>query len=320
MKKFISFLTVMTVMAIVLIAPIKTSAAELSSKVGVVSTQNTGLIVRSSPSTSGSVLASLPRGGYVTLISNSNGWWYVEYGKGRFGYCSDRYITVTSATAKTVNITSGSLNIRSGAGTDYSIIGSLKKGEVVLELSSSSGWSKIVYFGTKVGYVSSSYLAGASGYKKISLNVPNFKQNDSRWANIKVASSGKTIAQIGCATTAISMMESYRQGKTLTPADMVNTLKYTSSGNVYWPSHYSVTTNTSGYLTKIYNLLSAGKPVLFGAKNSYGKQHWVVITGYNGSSILSASGFYINDPGTNTRTNLAQFLSAYPTIYKYFNY
>ncbi len=320
MKKIISFLTVMTVMAIVLIAPIKTSAAEISSKVGIVSTQNTGLIVRSSPSTSGTVLASLPKGGYVTLISNSNGWWYVEYGKGRFGYCSDRYISVTSATAKTVNITSGSLNIRSGAGTGYSIIGSLKRSEVVLELSASSGWSKIVYSGTKVGYVSNNYLAHQSGYKQISLSVPNFKQNDSRWANVKVGSSGKTISQIGCATTAISMMESYRQGKTLTPADMVKTLKYTSSGNVYWPSHYAVTTNTSGYLSKIYSILSVGKPVLFGAKNSYGKQHWVVITGYNGSSGLSAAGFSINDPGTNTRTNLAQFLSAYPTIYKFFNY
>ena len=320
MKKFISLLTVMTVMAIVIITPIKTSAAELTSKVGIVSTQNTGLIVRSSPSTSASVLASLPKGGYVTLISNSNGWWYVEYGKGKFGYCSDKYITVTSATAKTVNITSGSLNVRSGAGTGYSIVGSLKKSEVVLELSASSGWSKIVYSGTKVGYVSNSYLAFGSGYKQISLGVPNFKQNDSRWAHVKVGSSGKTISQIGCATTAISMMESYRQGKTLTPADMVKTLKYTSSGNVYWPSHYAVTTNTSGYLSKIYSLLSAGKPVLFGAKNSYGKQHWVVITGYNGSASLSASGFYINDPGTNTRTNLGQFLSAYPTVYKYFNY
>lgn len=310
----------MTVMAIVIITPIKTSAAELTSKVGIVSTQNTGLIVRSSPSTSASVLASLPKGGYVTLISNSNGWWYVEYGKGKFGYCSDKYITVTSATAKTVNITSGSLNVRSGAGTGYSIVGSLKKGEVVLELSASSGWSKIVYSGTKVGYVSKNYLAHQSGYKQISLSVPNFKQNDSRWAHVKVGSSGKTISQIGCATTAISMMESYRQGKTLTPADMVKTLKYTSSGNVYWPSHYTVTTNTSGYLSKIYSLLSAGKPVLFGAKNSYGKQHWVVITGYNGSSSISASGFYINDPGTNTRTNLGQFLSAYPTVYKYFNY
>ena len=320
MKKFISLLTVMTVMAIVIITPIKTSAAELTSKVGIVSTQNTGLIVRSSPSTSASVLASLPKGGYVTLISNSNGWWYVEYGKGKFGYCSDKYITVTSATAKTVNITSGSLNVRSGAGTGYSIVGSLKKGEVVLELSASSGWSKIVYSGTKVGYVSKNYLAHQSGYKQISLSVPNFKQNDSRWAHVKVGSSGKTISQIGCATTAISMMESYRQGKTLTPADMVKTLKYTSSGNVYWPSHYTVTTNTSGYLSKIYSLLSAGKPVLFGAKNSYGKQHWVVITGYNGSSSISASGFYINDPGTNTRTNLGQFLSAYPTVYKYFNY
>ena len=48
-------------------------------------------------------------------------------------------------------------------------------------------------------------------------------------------------------------------------------------------------------------------------------QHWVVITGFAGGS-LSASNFIINDPGTGSRTNLQQFLNAYPTFYKFFYY
>ena len=60
--------------------------------------------------------------------------------------------------------------------------------------------------------------------------------------------------------------------------------------------------------------------MLFGAKNASGSQHWVVVTGYTGGSSLSASGFTIHDPGSHSRTNLQQFLNAYPTFYKYFHY
>ena len=86
---------------------------------------------------------------------------------------------------------------------------------------------------------------------------------------------------------------------------------------MYWPEHYKVVT---GYeLSRIKTLLDGGKPVLFGAKNSYGTQHWVVITGYRDGGT-TASQFTINDPGTTARTNLSQFLAAYPTFYKYFHY
>lgn len=186
-------------------------------------------------------------------------------------------------------------------------------------LSTANGWSRVLYHGTKLGYVSSQYLAGVSeGYSAVSISVPSFKQTDSRWASYPIGTTGGTIETIGCATTAIAMMESCRTGTTVYPNAMAKRLSYTADGSVYWPSHYTVSTST-GYLTAIYNLLKQGRPVLFGAKTRSGRQHWVVITGFTGGS-LTAANFTILDPGSNSRTTLQQFLNAYPVFYKYFYY
>lgn len=322
MKKVLSFIMSVIMMGLLLL-PLNVQAADASSKAGTVSVSSGSLNVRSRSSTSSSVVKSLSKGSYITLISKSGSWWYVEYAKGRYGYCHEDYITNLSSKAYSVNIRSGSLNVRSGPSTAYAKTGSLTKGETVVVLSSSGTWKRILYHGTKIGYVSSQYLTAAtntSAYSKISLSVPSFKQTDSRWANVTLGSSGKTIGKIGCATTAIAMMESYRTGTTIYPNAMSKKLSYSSSGSVYWPSDYTVVTSSSGYLSKIYNQLKLGKPVLFGAKTSAGGQHWVVITGYTGGSTLTASGFTINDPGSNTRTNLQQLLNVYPNFYKYFYY
>jgi len=321
MKKALSLVLSAIIIIGAFIVPMKSNAATIDSKAGVVSISSGRLNVRSNSSTNSSVVASLGKGSYVTLMSKSGSWWYVEYSKGKYGYCHANYITSVSSSASTVKTQSTSLNVRSGAGTSYSKTGSLSKGEVVVVLSTSGGWSRILYHGTKTGYVSAQYLSFySSSYSAVSLNVPSFKQTDSRWANVMIGSSGKTIAQIGCTTTAIAMMESYRAEKNIYPDAMSKKLSYSSSGNVYWPSDYVTVTNSSGYLSAIYNQIKLGKPVLFGAKNSSGKQHWIVITGFTGGNTLSASGFTINDPGSNSRTNLQQFLNAYSTFYKYFYY
>ena len=150
------------------------------------------------------------------------------------------------------------------------------------------------------------------------MNVPNYKQTDSRWANTLIGSSGKTISQIGCATTAVAMMESYRQGRTIYPDEMSRKLTYSSSGDLYWPSDYHVVTSSTNYLQGIYNQLSKGKPVLFGAKKSNGSQHWVVITGFTGGGSSSASSFTVNDPVptlariySNCSTNILCFISIF---------
>lgn len=320
MRKFTSFILTLILILGTIIIP--TTAATTSSKAGVVSVTSGKLNVRSASSTSGTVVSSLSKGSYVALMSKSGNWWRVEYADGKYGYCHADYIKTTTGTPATVKISSGSLNVRSGAGTSYSKVASLYNGEVVIVLGLSGSWSKILYNGTKIGYVSSQYLSNSSSsnYSKLSLNVPSFKQTDKRWANVKIGSSGKTIAQIGCVTTAIAMMESYRTGTTIYPDAMSKKLSYSSTGNVYWPSNYTAVTSSSGYLSGIYSKLKAGKPVLFGAKKSSGTQHWVVITGYTGGSTLTASGFTINDPGSNSRTTLQHFLNEYPTFYKYFYY
>ena len=319
MKRILS-LILSVVILVGLAMPIKANAATSTSKAGAVTTASGKLNVRASASTSASVVATLNKGSYITLISKSGSWWKVEYGNGRYGYCHANYITIVEGTPATVATQSGPLNVRSGAGTSYAKVASLAKGETVLRLTTANGWSRVLYHGTKTGYVSAQYLSGASaGHSAVSLKVPSFKQMDSRWASVKIGSSGKTMAQIGCATTAIAMMESYRTGTTIYPDAMSKKLNYTATGSVYWPSNFVTVTSSNGYLSGIHQQLQQGKPVLLGAKNSSGSQHWVVITGFTGGA-LTAENFTINDPGSNTRTTLQQFLNRYPTFYKYFYY
>lgn len=314
MKRLFAILLV----ALLVISIPMTAQANTPIYAGAVTVSYGSLHVRSGASTAHSILTALPKGSYITLLSKSDGWWKVQYGDGQYGYCHADYITAIEGRQANVAINWGTLNVRSGAGTGYTRIASLNKGDSVLILSTNNGWSRILYHGTKIGYVSSAYLSGNTNTPTgVSLAVPSYKQTDGRWSGVKIGSSGKTIGQIGCTTTGIAMMESYRTGTTITPDAMSRRLSYTASGNVYWPSDYRVTTSYN--LSNIVSLLQAGKPVLIGARNSYGAQHWVVITGYNGQG-LSAVNFSINDPGSNSRTNLQQFFNAYPTFYKYFNY
>lgn len=317
MKKFLSYLLAAAVSVSLFSLAKTTEAASSNVSAGVVATASGKLNVRNGKSTASTVVASLNKGSYVTLVSKSGSWWQVEYEKGKYGYSHADYIKSVTGTAANVQIQSGSLNVRNGAGTSYTVIGKLSKGERVIVLSTAGNWSKILYHGTKTGYVSSQYLGKNS---TIALNLQNFKQTDPRWANVKIGNSGKTIAQIGCTTTAIAIMESYRQGKTIYPDAMSKKLSYSSSGDLYWPSDYQVVTSNSGYLNAILTQLKQGKPVLFGAKKTSGKQHWVVIAGYSGGDTPKAADFTIRDPGSNTRTNLQQLLNEYPVFYKFFYY
>lgn len=300
-----------------LLAP-KAHGAVDEIKAGLVTTGGGRLNVRSAPSTSSGVVAALQSGSYVTLVSKSGSWWKVEYQRGKYGYCHNDYIRQVSGDALTVATQSSSLNVRSGPGTSYGKVTSLTKGEKVLVLSAGSGWSRILFHGTRTGYVSSQYLSGY--YSAVSLYVPNLKQADNRWATALIGQSGKTMAQIGCATTAVAMVESHRQGKTIYPDVMASQLRYTLDGSIYWPEHYTTVTDGSGGLRALYSLLKAGKPVLYGSRNGAGKQHWVVITGFVGGANLTAAGFQIQDPGSSSRVNLQQFLAEYPNFYKYFYY
>lgn len=309
------FVAIFMLLGLLYISP-RSSAAQ-GKQAGQVSISSGYLNVRSQPSAASQAVARLYKGSFVTLHSRSGDWWRVEYASGRYGYCHADYIRVVSSKSAQVKISSGYLNVRSGPGTGYTKTASLSKNEEVLVLEESGQWSRVLLRGNQTGYVSRQYLS--TGLGAVSLAVPSFKQNDSRWANITIGTSGKPFSKIGCATTAIAMMESYRTGTTIYPHIMAQSLRYTPGGDVYWPEDYQVVTSSADYLNAVYQKLKAGKPVLFGARNAYGSQHWVVITGFTGGE-LTASAFTVHDPGSSSRTNLQQFLSAYPTFYKFFYY
>ncbi len=322
MKKLLNFALAVILCLSTLSALPKAGAAVKPIGAGRVNTTSTSLNVRSAPSSTATVKTTLKRNTYVTLISKSGSYWYVRYSSGGYGYCHSDYIYHVSAKVRTVKTTSGNLRVRSAASTTASVQDYLPSGTYVTVHVVSGNFSKIIYNGNKVGYVHSSYLAtpsttsGQTSYKSIKLNVPNFKQTDSRWANVTLGSSGQTIGRIGCATTALAMTESYRTGTTIYPHKMAQKLSYTSGGAVYWPTNYNIITSSSGYLGKIYSALQSGKPVIVGAKKANGSQHYVVVTGVAATNTLTTSSFYINDPGSNTRTTLSQFFSTYPNFYK----
>lgn len=317
-KKLI--ISVMIVLTVITSLVIPASAAS-ASYAGKVSTASGNLNVRSSPSSSAAVITSLKNSAWVTLTQKSGSWWKVEYANNKYGWCHADYIKkYDSSYPMTVSVSSGNLNVRSGAGTSYAVKTKLPKGETVVRISSSGGWTRILYNGNKTGYVSSSYLkkvTSGTTYSKITMSVPSFKQTDSRWASYPIGTKGDTIGTIGCTTTALAMTESYHQGKTVNPKAMAQKLSYSASGMLYWPTYYSTELADSSYLARIYALLKSGKPVVFGATKANGSQHWVTVTGYSAStSSLSAKYFTVNDPGSNSRTTLADFIAAYPNAYK----
>ena len=119
--------------------------------VGKVSTNSTGLNVRSGAGTGYSIVSSAPKNTYLTIESEKDGWLKVRYGENNYGWVSDDYITDVPSKTRYVTTTYGKLNVRSGASKNYSVLTRLPKGTEVLVISESGGWSKIVYNGNKVG-------------------------------------------------------------------------------------------------------------------------------------------------------------------------
>ncbi len=318
MKRKACLLLAMIIMCGMLIIPSDASSIPIGA--GRVNTQSSSLNVRSSPSSNASVKTRLLKNTYITLISKTGSYWYIQYSSTGYGYCHENYIYQVSSSVMQVKTQSGNLRVRAEASLNSAITDKLPSGEYVTVHTANDDFARIIYNGGKVGYVSRNYIVKpasiTSKYSKILLDVPDFKQTDPRWANVTLGASGQSISKIGCATTALAMTESYNTNTVIYPNAMAKKLSYTSGGAVYWPANYNVVTTQSGYLSVIYDTLKSGKPVIIGAKNTYGGQHYVVVTGVKACDTLTTYAFYINDPGSNSKITLNQFFNSYPYFYK----
>lgn len=142
------------------------------------------LNVRSTPSTSGAKVGTLPSGAKVTVSSANGSWAAVSY-NGISGYCSMDYLkqeaaqttappqttapaeTTTTAApsdanfsesyAGTYSVTASSLNIRSAPSTSASKVGSIPNGAKVTVTAADGKWAAVSYNGVS-GYCSMDYL------------------------------------------------------------------------------------------------------------------------------------------------------------------
>ena len=118
------------------------------------------LNVRCGPGTGYSIIGSLERGDTVrrTCVMD-NGWSRILY-NGKPAYCSSSYLTPVrfGNVDEAQEVTSNTLNVRSGPGTMWSVVGKYELGDAVRRIGvGTNGWSKIVYNGT-TAYCHSSYL------------------------------------------------------------------------------------------------------------------------------------------------------------------
>lgn len=103
------------------------------------------LNVRQKPDANATKLGALADNTKVTIVAKcSNGWYKIKYNSGH-GYVNGSYLDNFKdvATSFTVKINTDSLNIRSGAGTSYKVVGTVKKGEVYTIVQTSGDWGKL---------------------------------------------------------------------------------------------------------------------------------------------------------------------------------
>ncbi len=148
-----------------------TSTANSTSKSAVVNASS--LNVRSSASTSASIVTNLPRNSKVTVVKVSGSWSQVKTASGQTGWVASQYLqagSASSAPAKDSGSTSSqsavvnasSLNVRSSASTGASIVTSLSRNSKVTVVKVSGSWSQIKTASGQTGWVASQYLQAGS--------------------------------------------------------------------------------------------------------------------------------------------------------------
>ena len=125
------------------------------------------LRLRGEANTSSATLAFASKGSRVTIEEDAgNGWYKVTYND-EVGYMSGEWLNVVMDSGEVIQseevlkgtVTASVLNVRSGAGTDFDKIGSLKQGTVVnIVENCGNGWYE-VSTDAITGYVSAQYIA-----------------------------------------------------------------------------------------------------------------------------------------------------------------
>lgn len=109
------------------------------------------LNVRSGPSLTNSVVGQVHKSHSYPIIGQSGDWLEINLGSGKSGWIAGWFATVITEGYKKQFIESNvnNLNIRSGPGLDYKILGKLQPGTTYTLIAEQNNWSYFDYYGKK---------------------------------------------------------------------------------------------------------------------------------------------------------------------------
>ncbi|ADF39902.1 N-acetylmuramoyl-L-alanine amidase [Priestia megaterium] len=147
-----------------------TSTANSASKSAVINASS--LNVRSSASTSASIVTNLPRNSKVTVVKESGSWSQVKTASGQTGWVASQYLQTgsgqSSQTAQSIQITKAS-NLRTQPSLSAGIIRVAKAGERFKKVNETNDWVQIQYSASQTAWVSKGLTAAADSTTSASL-------------------------------------------------------------------------------------------------------------------------------------------------------
>ncbi len=130
---------------------------------GIVATESSVLNIRARTDTNSPIIAKAEKGATLRILGSSGSWYQVQLPNGAVGYVSSDYIRLTEVPSTNesygvVATESTPLNIRTGPGEKYQVIGTAQKGITLRILGKEGSWYKIQDGNGLVGYAKSNYM------------------------------------------------------------------------------------------------------------------------------------------------------------------
>lgn len=122
-------------------------------------TTSSSVNFRTEASTSSTSMGKLSDGTRVAILDEVDGWYKVAY-NGKTGYMSSEYIAsqpIMNIECGGAKVTTAVLNVRSGPGTENSIVTKLYEGTVAKIIGINNAWFKVQY-GGYTGYICPDYV------------------------------------------------------------------------------------------------------------------------------------------------------------------
>ncbi len=140
--------------------------------------------IRSGPGTSYEISGNLLQGAQVAVLESQGDWHRISYNTLN-GWVSSQYIEVKNTFVK---VAAKTVNLRSGPGTEYGVVGQVKEGDELKLVKRDSDWSQVEDSTGLKSYIANPYIELQGAYSAPVVSVPPVAQEA---APVQVAAAGE---------------------------------------------------------------------------------------------------------------------------------